>query len=753
MNYPFKINYNNGIIDSIEYNKETNYKDNFHADNIYQNKQTALNLLCDIVNSNDPYHFFYKYKSSGRTDEANKLIGIAQYFVTNAEKESFSAEQLLSNPAFKLSFNLELLPIGWIKKQTIRDLADRFQNEIFYFGVKYSIASGTLIFINDPFISNSTKSHCSLTSDKEYSDFVSNTAISQIPLSLQFAYSPYQYQIYRRFERLCELLHLELTKLIPNQEDTGALMTLYLQSREFVLFHLEMLLKKYHPDSIIQNSFCPQKNDLVPLLDVLQTSFAKKSQIPYSASDLCPNFSDFLSMFLRNHKNSVLNILIDSLKEDEFFNKSALDHAKDIIASNNEIINKLYDTESRNKYLTSIKYFVESEAPTSYIMLSSVEFTDCITHEKTVSDIMVNLPIPIAEYYDANGNSYVSSCLDILSVIYHDPLTPFLKPIFFAPEINAQTFFMEIDQKHHTKIYRTIKDAYSNSAFAQNPYFKTASLGVVLYELLKAINTSKTDNIRRCAECHKYFVPKHAHERYCDSPSRKKGSSPVEGNCSFKAKQKLEKNRQKPVRQLYNLRRNQHPRIDNACDYFRNIEIDINTDITTEYAKFIFFLKQCFLLDYLYKKERSYICNALSDCIDEERQKALKNYGKSFFPTNAQFKKESLLNLPTKNCHVCTFYEPARNSIELSSHIYHFDWDEVIPLFISSKGSQNKAYISFRDKLADVSSKYTSVFIDLPNEVIASFKYLSTLDKTWGQILTNDNDKSDSKQTACKELR
>ena len=337
MNFPFKINYHNGIAESVEYDLDVDYKNNDHSKNRYQIKESTLDLFCDFINSTDPYHLYYLYKKAGRIDDANDLISFAWHYKNElTQEESQNNETLLSNANFRTSLNIKPLPDKWIKNSRLIKMINRFQSEIFSFNVKYNIETGTLLFIDDPFLSTSTITSGARTLDKAYSDFQSTSPIDLAPLSIQFAYSPFQYQVRKRFSSLCESLRLEMISLIDYPIENSFFLSLYLQSKEFVLYHLEMLLRKYHPDSLIKNEYGRQKNNLSTLLN----GFSYKDfDNRFIETYYSPILSDFLLSFAQNSQHDFLSILTDELMKEAYYCENDIEQNQDTIISNNRLIN------------------------------------------------------------------------------------------------------------------------------------------------------------------------------------------------------------------------------------------------------------------------------------------------------------------------------------------------------------------------------------------------------------------------------
>ena len=90
MNYPYRINYSkSGIAESIEYTiSKANSK------GAEMKKQSSLDLLCDIVNSTDPYHLYYLYTNSGRTSDANDLLDFATAFINEYKEKTYYPIQI-----------------------------------------------------------------------------------------------------------------------------------------------------------------------------------------------------------------------------------------------------------------------------------------------------------------------------------------------------------------------------------------------------------------------------------------------------------------------------------------------------------------------------------------------------------------------------------------------------------------------------------------------------------------------------------
>ena len=256
----------------------------------------------------------------------------------------------------------------------------------------------------------------------------------------------------------------------------------------------------------------------------------------------------------------------------------------------------------------------------------------------------------------------------------------------------------------------------------------------------------------RCAECHKYFVSRHKNDKYCDSATRKPKNPKKDGcdhkgkqqcdktpsqndNCSYKGKQRREKEKAKYVRQLYNLKRNQAARLKDTVDYLDQLTITNKSDVTTEFMKFMFYLKQTILKDYIYDKERSFIYRHLADSSSQKEQAELKSYGVAFFPTAKSFKLETPECLPNSNNHICIFFNIEESSFIDDSHIISFDWSDMLQTVIKDNLEPHKKYIDFREKMIKSAKRYPSLFYALPSAITESLLYLNSIDDKWQELI------------------
>ncbi|MDT3843426.1 MAG: DUF6076 domain-containing protein [Bacillota bacterium] len=724
MNFPFKINYVNGIADTVEYDLPDNFKDNPHEGNHYQEKKKALELLCDIVNSTDIKHYSYM---NGGSNQSNAKSRLERYFYRgNLER---------------YSYNLNPLPFGWLEEKKLVDIIDRFQNEIFYFNIKYNVNSRSLVFETDTFLSNSICTlrprPIKLNDDKNHSILEYYDREGEAPLSVQLTYSPFQYQVHRHFEDLCETLRVEIVSLISKSIESDFFLSLYVQSKEFLLYHFELLMRKYHPQSLICNDYLGQKYDFSELLMEIPFNLAEPLHIQNKFIDDPITFDDYLSTYAKNYPFEVLKCFMEELKKDKSISEEILKNSATTIISNNRYISSLYAGGLHDEYLTFIEYSFKLNLRHPIITISIVQYTNAITHKiRKLNDSTQNMKIPMAEYYNLHGRRlYSSPKLDVLAVIYNDISNPFLMPILSAQEISVRSYLKAADRKYHVNLYEAFRNAYEKSDFSKAPFIKTDSLTLVLSELLKAARANKGKRIRRCEECQKFFVATHGKEKYCDAPNRKKNSPPEPGTCSWKAKQRLEGVRKEAVGKIDDLNRNELYSLRDLFDKLQGMSIINSDDISTAYNKFMYILKGFILRDFIFEKEQKYIRNNLRKSNSEEQREDLIGYAKAIFPQKEAFKKETIENLPTTHRHICTFYTIPSGSFIDKTHTVSFDWSDYLPKIIDGPNEPYADYNAFRDRLRQAATERPSLFKDLPEAVSESLIYLNSMDSRWQDVV------------------
>ena len=706
---PYKINYLNGTADSIEYT----------IDGI-KYKKDILSLLCDFVNDIDVLHEIYLLEEK----DTSLYTELQNNFSDYLKRANLSMNDYLAQNCYnynKLCSVLSpdsLISGDWYSSPDAISFADKIKREIFFkeANVLYSINEHSLIFLN--------KYINSL-------DELKDTPISP----LYVFYSPSQYSICMHFLTLQRELRRILIEKKKKNEHLSLIQKLYIQSDEFVNYHLLGILKKYLPEVIIQNQFQSSGNDLSTLIEDFPRTLKRNNNILTRESIYKLEKLDFYHSYITEHPADYIKyIKKNSDMPDKIIND------KDITSSLSEIMDffhRHFYMPEKNGYLSSYKY-----SDNCFI----IDYMDFNTHK--IRSISIEIPDKHLKLLNFISKTMLDKTKESglpveLSVCFATPDGGnLLLPL--SSDVDMISYFNDINRHYRYNLYKDVINFYNQRKDASKEYIRTGSLGTIILTLNDAFKNEEINSICRCKECKKFFISHSSYEKYCDAG---RGNLIADKTlCSYKAKRKSQRELDIALKSLQNKRRNIQKKVNYQSDYYITKKdtyedwnckmpkpsLNAKNNISDEYIKFLLHIRQLILLD-LYDVEKKYISNQIKKLQYGDEKGMIIDYGFSFFPGYSSYN----LFLPRKD-NTEDFFFGATDGFEetfqslLAEHTIKFDWAiwmsriaKPTPAYDNTRLSiMHDVYLSFKKWLNK--NKFKDNINNLNKEIKDSLTYITS---------------------------
>lgn len=572
-------------------------------------------------------------------------------------------------------------PENWMHDEDLRTLGERFQKEIFYFDVKYSVNSNHLLFV-------SVKNNISA----EYSNCI-------FPLKELFLFSPSVYSIRMHFDALKSCFYELLLKHSSPTKDTTIPQELFLLSDEFINPYFHKFLITYCPESLVFSDFSSGLSDMELLSFelspeyLLQDSYRSGFSFSKSANYNITHNDIFTAYFRKNFKAICKHLCIEPFRNPESQKKA---HAS------SRFINDYFYSPDTNGYFQKFDYYNNAYAFT---------YTDFNNHKSITKKEILNIDNSIFreindqamrlwKYFNSLNNMNYASTLLFMDDSEDNPL--------LVLSGQADFNFMEYLNTMEDicpNFSRKIEDSFDDNYMKTDIDIPTNSMLKVLQSCFSSYQKDDTLSLRKCDICGWYFIPKTPHDKYCSDTLITVQKLGKNITCKEYARKKAHsKNTQKL--QIQDTRKNRMRLFTADLGFFTSTEKTFprrknypnpslcskKADDFEEVMKFLFSYFYRGILFQIYEKEKKFIYDTFKSNWSNADKEKLYYYALSLMPNQAEINK---LNYPSEEYYRTIFYEE-----DMGIHPIGFDWhDELSAIFNDNPDTLPEpkiAYIEFK---------------------------------------------------------